>query len=146
VEYVPGDPAPHFNLRDQEGRQILLFDYFDRTNVLVAFVPKDGPAATPLAAAIRSGAFRLREAGAETLVVVGAGAAEAKAFAAAQELSIPVLADDDRSVSREFGVESPSGEVEPAAFLIDRSGNIAAVYKAPDPSRLCEEVLAAVKA
>jgi len=148
VEYVPGDPAPHFNLRDQDGRPILLFDLFEKACVLIAFVPERGAAAAALAAAVgrTGGAAKLRSAGAEPLVVVPAGAGEAKAFAAAHELDVSVLADDDRSVSREFGVVSPAGDVSPAAFLVDRAGNIQAVYKAPDPARLCDEAVAAVRA
>jgi peroxiredoxin Q/BCP len=146
MEYAAGDPAPHFNLRDRDGRPLMLYDYFDKAHVVLVFFGACGEgAAGDLATALQAAVPRFLSAGAEVLGVYPETAAAASAFATEFGLSFPVLADDDRSVSREYGALKGGSEEPAILFLIDLRGDIQLVLKNVDPAACADQLLAALR-
>jgi peroxiredoxin Q/BCP len=144
LEYAPGDPAPHFNLKDTAGRATMLYDFFDQAHVVLAFLPPgDAAAASGLAAALGAALPRFRGAGAELVAILADSAAAVKAFAEARSLPFPLLADDDRSVSREYGAV-PEGDA--SLFVVDRRGDVRLVLKSADPAICADAVLEVLRA
>ena len=145
MEYLPGDPAPHFNLKDPGGRAVMLYDFFEKAAVVLAFFSAAEPErAGALAAVLQREAEGFRGAGVETLGIVSEPADAARRFVERHGLTFTVLADDDRSVSREFGAEPGSAADPPLLFVIDRRGDVRWVARAVDPATLRDSVLAAV--
>lgn len=147
MEYVSGDPAPHFNLRDTAGRPVMLYDYYGKANVVLAFLPDGDPVlASAIAAALKAAAPSWRDAGAEIVCVAPDTADAARAFAVATGVEFPLLADDDRSVSREYGAVRGGAAPAPSLFVIDRAGDIRLVVKSASASSLGDAIATALRA
>jgi peroxiredoxin len=136
----PGDPAPEFELQDQNGRQVRLADYRGRKNVVLAFYVK----------AFTSGCTREMKAyqadiakfdGVDTQVI-GISvdkAAKNKAYAESLGLTFPILSDPHRTVSRQYGVLMPVIRwAKRVTFIINKEGIIQSIQRgeeAIDPNR-----------
>jgi peroxiredoxin Q/BCP len=64
-------------------------------------------------------------------------------FRAKQRLPFPLVADEDGSVTRAYGVPSRLGMSSRVTFLVDGSGHVARVWPDVDPGVHASEVLAA---
>jgi peroxiredoxin len=123
----PGTRAPAFTLPAEPGRHVSL-DAFRGKPVVLAFYPADwspvcGDQMT-LYSALRSEWERL---GADVVGISVDGPWCHKAFAAARNLSLPLLADFEPkgAVSRAYGVyDQREGTSERALFVIDGDGII----------------------
>jgi peroxiredoxin Q/BCP len=146
-----GRPAPDFELKDAEGREIRLSDFRGRPVVLYFYPRADTPGCTRQARAIRDdyGAFQERGA-----VVLGVSpdteAAQAK-FASKYRLPFTLLADAEHEVAEQYGVwveKTNRGRrsmgVERSTFLIDSDGNVAKVMRRVNPDTHAEQALAAL--
>ncbi len=140
-----GDPAPGFELADQNGDIHSLEDYRDQW-VALYFYPKDGtPGCTTEACEFRDDVFRYRELGAQILGVSLDDSASHKEFAEEHGLPFPLLADTEGTTATAYGVKSRFLGLTLAkrhTFLIDPDGRVAIHYSDVDPDTHSDEILA----
>jgi len=124
-----GVAAPDFALADAEGRTTALSDYRGR-NVVVYFYPKAAtPGCTTEACDFRDSLSALDAAGYAVIGVSPDSVEEIRAFADAEGLTFPLLADSDAAVARAWGVwgEKTVGDrtfdgVIRSTFVLDGEG------------------------
>ena len=124
-----GVTAPDFTLEDAEGRTVALADYRGR-NVVVYFYPKAAtPGCTTEACDFRDSLSALDAAGYAVIGISPDSVDEIRAFAQAEGLNFPLLADRDAAVARAWGVwgEKTVGDrtfdgVIRSTFVLDGDG------------------------
>lgn len=144
-QVTTGDPAPEFELSDQNGQLHSLEDYRDQWVVLY-FYPKDEtPGCTTEACEFRDNIFAYKELNAQILGVSLDDAESHKAFAENHGLPFPLLADVDGITSSDFGVKTRMFGMTVAkrqTFIIGPDGVIAKHYEKVNPAEHSEQVLA----
>jgi peroxiredoxin Q/BCP len=149
----PGQPAPDFELPDQDGRAIKLSDFRGQP-VVVYFYPKaDTPGCTTQACGVRDRHADYAKAGAIVLGISPDTVAKVKKFHDKQALNFALLADEGHAVADTYGVwveKSMYGKKyfgnERTTFVIDSDGNVATVLRKVKPAEHDAQVLAALKA
>lgn len=124
-----GDTAPAFTLSDADGAATSLADYAGR-DVVVYFYPKAAtPGCTTEACDFRDSLSSLNAAGYAVLGVSPDTVDEIRAFADAESLTFPLLADSDAAVAKAWGVwgEKTVGDrtfdgVIRSTFVLDGDG------------------------
>ena len=147
-----GDPAPDFELADQDGAPVQLSERAGRWVVLYFYPRADTPGCTAQACGIRDHEADYRDAGAE---VIGVSPDQPKAlrrFADKNALGFTLVGDPDHAVSEAYGVwveKSMYGKtsmgVQRATFVIDPDGRIAHVIPKASPKTHDDEVLGALR-
>jgi len=144
-----GQPAPEFELYDQDGQLHSLEDYRDRWVVLY-FYPKDAtPGCTTEACAFRDNIFAFRKLNAQILGVSLDNVESHKKFAENHGLPFPLLADTDGKVADIYGVKTRmfgKALARRQTFIIDPAGNVARHYDQVKPDTHSTEVLADLEA
>ena len=148
-----GDPAPDFELPDQDGRAVKLSDLRGR-HVVVYFYPKaDTPGCTTQACGVRDHRAAYADAGAVVLGISPDPVAKVKKFHEKQSLNFALLADEGHGVADSYGVwveKSMYGRKyfgnERTTFVIDSEGVVAEVLRKVKPAEHDERVLAALPA
>jgi peroxiredoxin Q/BCP len=116
-----GDAAPDFELPGTGGKTYRLADYRGRKLVL-AFYPGDFTAVcTKQFCSYRDNAEQLDKIGAEVLGISPQSVDSHERFTEEKRLSVPLLADEDKSVARAYGVLA-GPMVRRAIFVIDEEG------------------------
>jgi thioredoxin-dependent peroxiredoxin len=114
-----GDSAPDFELQGTGGRTVRLADFGGRWLVL-AFYPGDfTPVCTRQFCSYRDAADRLDELDAEVLGISPQSVDSHERWASEQDLNVPLLADEDISVSRSYGV---TGWIGPLSRFTELKG------------------------
>jgi peroxiredoxin Q/BCP len=148
AQVTVGEPAPEFELSDQDGRLHSLEDYREQWVVLY-FYPKDEtPGCTTEACEFRDNIFAYRELNAQILGVSLDDAESHKAFAENHGLPFPLLADVDGDAASAYGVKTRMGGMTVAkrqTFLIAPDGTLAKHYEKVKPAEHSEQVLAALR-
>ena len=147
-----GEPAPPFQLQDQDG-EVVDLENFRGSPVVVYFYPKDDtPGCTTQACGIRDQWSEFEEAGAVVLGISPDDVASHAAFARKHDLPHRLLADPERSVIERYGAwglrQMAGREFEGvirSTVLVDPSGNVAAVWPKADPKTHADEVLGAIR-
>jgi thioredoxin-dependent peroxiredoxin len=144
-----GEPAPDFELPDQEGQLHSLEDYRDSWVVLY-FYPKDEtPGCTTEACEFRDDIFAYRKLDAQIIGVSLDDVASHSKFAEKHGLPFPLLADTEGAVAEAYGVKTRKFGFAMAnreTFIIDPGGAIAKHYDDVDPDSHSAEVLDDLKA
>ena len=143
-----GDPAPDFELPDQDASPVRLSD-FRGSPVVLYFYPKaDTPGCTTQACGIRDHRADYEAAGAVVLGVSPDPVKAVKKFADKQSLNFRLLADEDHSVCELYGVwaeKSNYGRTYWGAlrttFVIDEEGVVRHVIPNVSPKTHDDEVL-----
>jgi len=147
-QIVVGQPAPEFELPDQDGQLHSLEDYRDRWIVLY-FYPKDEtPGCTTEACAFRDDIFAYRELNAQILGVSLDDVESHKRFAEHHNLPFPLLADSDGTAAEAYGVKTKLAGRTVAkrqSVIIDPSGNVAKHDEKVNPDTHSAEILADLK-
>jgi peroxiredoxin Q/BCP len=149
----PGQPAPDFELPDQDGNTVILSGLRGKP-VVVYFYPKaDTPGCTAQACGVRDRNADYRRLGAAVLGVSPDPVAKVKRFHDKQSLNFTLLADEDHAVADRYGVwvqKSMYGRTyfgnERTTFVIAPEGNVAAVLRKVKPAEHDEQVLAMLAA
>jgi len=119
-----GEPAPDFELRGTGDRAFRLGDYRGRWLVL-AFYPGDfTPVCTRQFCSYRDAADRLDELDADVLGVSPQSLDSHERFRARHGLTVPLLADPERTMIRAYGVLGPGGLVRRSIFMVDPGGRV----------------------
>jgi len=142
-----GDPAPEFTLVSNESVDVSLKDYRDQWVVLY-FYPRDFTRGCTIEA--HNFQRDIDKYDALNAVVLGVSVDSAEShgeFCAKEGLTFKLLADEDASVSEDYGSVIGVGEVRVSArntFVIDPKGVVAKVFLKVKPTPHSEEVLAAL--
>jgi peroxiredoxin Q/BCP len=116
-----GDAAPDFELPGTGGKTYRLADYRGRKLVL-AFYPGDFTAVcTKQFCSYRDDGERLDKLGADVLGISPQSVESHERFSEEKRLNVPLLADEDKSVARAYGVLA-GPMVRRAIFVIDEEG------------------------
>ena len=139
-----GQPAPEFELPDQDGQLHSLEDYRDSWIVLY-FYPKDEtPGCTTEACEFRDNIFAYSELNAQVLGVSLDDVESHKNFAENHNLPFPLLADTEGAAAEAYGVITKFAGMTVAkrqTFIIDPDGNLARHYEKVKPETHSAEVL-----
>jgi thioredoxin-dependent peroxiredoxin len=116
-----GDKAPEFELPGTGGKTYRLAGYRGR-KVILAFYPGDFTAVcTKQFCSYRDQGERLDGLGAEVLGISPQSVDSHERFTEEKRLNVPLLADEDKSVARAYGVLAGS-MVRRAIFIVDEEG------------------------
>lgn len=148
----PGDKAPAFSLKDQDGNTVRL-SQFKGGKVLLYFYPKaDTPGCTTQSCAVRDAKKPLAKDGVVVLGVSPDTPDAQKKFDAKFKLGFPLLADTEHAVAEAYGVwgeKSLYGRkflgITRSAFVIDEKGTIVRAKYGVKPDKTVEEALAALE-
>ncbi|MFQ5981983.1 MAG: peroxiredoxin [Woeseiaceae bacterium] len=144
-EIKEGDPAPEFELRDQDGHLHSLEDYRDKWVALYFYPKDDTPGCTTEACEFRDNIFAFKELDCQILGVSLDDEVSHKAFADKHGLPFPLLADNDGITSEAYGVKTKMFGMTVAkreTFLIDPNGRVVKHYTEVDPDIHSQQVLA----
>lgn len=118
-----GDQAPEFELAGTGGKTYRLSDYRGGKLVL-AFYPGDfTPTCTKQFCSYRDQGDRLDELGATILGISPQSVDSHERFMQEESLNVPLLADEDKSVAKAYGVLA-GPLVRRAIFIVDEDGVI----------------------
>jgi thioredoxin-dependent peroxiredoxin len=118
-----GDAAPDFELSGTGGKTYKLSDYRGRKLVL-AFYPGDFTAVcTKQFCSYRDQGEKLDRIGADVLGISPQSVESHERFTQEKSLNVPLLADEDKSVAKAYGVLA-GPMVRRAIFVIDEQGVI----------------------
>jgi peroxiredoxin Q/BCP len=136
-----GDPAPDFELPDQNGDVVRLSDLKGRTVVLYFYPRADTPGCTTQACGVRDHRADYHDANA---VVLGVSPDPVKAISKFDQkygLGFPLLADEDHAVAEAYGVwveKSRYGRTymgnERTTFVIGQDGTVKDVLRNVKPA------------
>jgi peroxiredoxin Q/BCP len=116
-----GDPAPDFALPGTGGKTYRLADYRG-SRLVLAFYPGDfTPTCTKQFCSYRDQGNRLDGLGAEMLGISPQSVDSHERFMQEESLNVPLLADEDKSVARAYGVLA-GPLVRRAIFIVDEEG------------------------
>jgi thioredoxin-dependent peroxiredoxin len=100
----PGDKAPSFTGKDQNGNAISLKDFAGK-KVVMYFYPKDDtPGCTAQACNLRDNYKALQDAGYQVIGVSADSEKKHRKFIEKYDLPFPLIADTDREIIKSFGV------------------------------------------
>jgi len=140
-----GDPAPGFELVDQNGDIHTLEDYRDKWVILYFYPKDDTPGCTTEACEFRDSIFKYRALGCQVLGISLDDQESHKEFADKYSLPFPLLADTEGTTASAYGVKSRMFGMTMAkrqSFLINPDGYVAKHYGSVDPDDHSEKVLA----
>lgn len=144
----PGDPAPDFDTRNQNGQSVKLSDYRGKKVVLYFYPKDDTSGCTAQACNLRDNYAKLKQAGYEVLGVSVDPEKPHQKFIAKHELPFTLLADTDKQLVEAYGVwieKSMYGRKYMGSarttFLIDEQGIITRIIEKADTKNHAQQIL-----
>ena len=145
---MQGQPAPSFNLKDQSGKIHQLADYQGQW-LVIYFSPKDDTTGCTIEAkAFKDNYEKLQAMNTDVLGVSLDDAASHQAFIEKYQLPFNLLVDDNKQMSRDYGVDGGVAFFEYAkrqTFIINPDSQIAAHFEQVDPQTHVDQVLGALE-
>ena len=131
MKLKPGDKAPDFEVKDQNGVTVSLYDFKDK-KVVLFFYPKDNtPGCTAEACNLRDNHKQLQDAGYEVLGISKDSEKSHQKFIDKFELPFTLLSDTEKEVHQKYGTwveKSMYGRkymgTARTTFIIDENGII----------------------
>jgi peroxiredoxin Q/BCP len=127
----PGDKAPEFTAKDQDGNTISLAYYKGKKLVLFFYPKASTPGCTVEACNLSDNYSRFQESGYEILGVSADSEKRQTNFRNKYKFPYPLLADEDKTVIEAFGVWGPKkfmgreyDGIHRTTFVIDEKGII----------------------
>lgn len=145
VELKVGDAAPLFTAKTHDGGELNLADRKGKWTVLF-FYPKAGtPGCTKQACSFRDGIESIRGEGAEVYGISTDTVEAQAAFHKEQNLSFPLLADPEGTVTNAYGAKMPVLTVAKRwTFIIDPNLTIRQVEHDVEPAEDAQRVAAEI--
>ena len=144
----PGDLAPDFDTRDQNGQSVKLSDYRGKKVVLYFYPKDDTTGCTAQACNLRDNYAALQQAGYEVLGVSVDPEKSHQKFITKYELPFALLADTDKQIVEAYGIwveKSMYGRKYMGSarttFLIDEQGMITRIIEKADTKNHTEQIL-----
>ena len=125
-----GDRAPEFSLPSQSGGQVSLGDYRGKNAVVLFFYPKDeSPICTKEACSFRDAYEDFVQAGAIVIGISSDSRESHQTFADRHRLPFILLADEDGSLRKAFGVPRTLGILPGrVTYVIDKEGIVQLIF------------------
>ena len=127
-----GDQAPRFDLRTDRDSTWSSSEHYGKKWVVIYFYPGDfTPGCTAQAKAFRDAMHKLTEKGVEVIGVSGDSVQTHELFKKAQKLNFTLLADEEGTVAKQFGVPVGKGgtvrtrDAEGKPIVIQRNATLA---------------------
>jgi thioredoxin-dependent peroxiredoxin len=144
----PGDKAPDFTGRDQDGKEVTL-SRFKGKKVILYFYPKDNtPGCTAQACNLRDHNQELTKAGYTILGVSSDDESSHKDFIKSYSLNFPLIADTDKHIHELYRVwveKEKEGKkywgTARTTFVIDEKGIIEQVIENVDTAHHTQQIL-----
>jgi peroxiredoxin Q/BCP len=143
-----GQPAPDFNLPDQNGKLHTLQEYRGKWLVLYFYPKDDTPGCTQEACSFRDDLSQITELGAQVVGVSVDDTNSHAEFAKKYHLPFPLLADKSTETAARYGALMDLWLIKFArryTFLIDPQGNIKKMYLGVETSRHSKQIIADLK-
>jgi peroxiredoxin Q/BCP len=143
-----GNPAPDFNLPDQNGKLHTLQDFRGKWLVLYFYPKDDTPGCTQEACAFRDDLNQITQLGAQVVGVSVDDTDSHAEFAKKYHLPFPLLADKTTETAARYGALLNLYLIKFArryTFLIDPQGNINKVYLSVETSRHSKQIIEDLK-
>lgn len=142
VNLKEGMKAPNFILTDQKGKVFKLSAFRGKSPVVIYFYPKAGTSGcTKQACGIRDDFKKFKE---KKIVVCGISTdskEEIQKFISDYDLNFPLLSDENKTVSKKFGILGENGKAKRFTFIIDKDGIIRKIIEVTDISNHSTQVL-----
>ncbi|MGE5679470.1 MAG: peroxiredoxin [Bacillota bacterium] len=136
-----GQPAPNFTLQDAYGKSYTLSSYKGKTPVVIYFYPKAStPGCTKEACSFRDNISKFNEQDIPVFGVSVDSKEKIKEFIDQYKLNFPLLSDESKNVSREYGVLNKLGVSSRITFIIDKEGKINTILRDVDVNKHSEDV------
>ncbi|NOJ58729.1 thioredoxin-dependent thiol peroxidase [Arthrobacter sp. 260] len=146
---LSGDTAPGFTLPSADGSTVSLKDYAGKSVVVYFYPAASTPGCTTQACDFRDNLASLAAAGYTVLGISPDGVSKLRSFADAEELTFPLLSDEDHAVAEAWGawgekknygkvyeglirstvVVGPDGLVQLAQYNVRATGHVAKLRK-----------------
>ncbi len=139
-----GASAPDVVGTNAKGERLRLSSSLGQPAVVYFYPMDETPGCTREACAFRDAFDRYTERHVTIFGVSQDSEQSHREFSEKQRLPFPLVADEDGSVTRAYGVSSHLGMSSRVTFLVDRSGHVARVWPDVDPGLHANEVLAAI--
>jgi thioredoxin-dependent peroxiredoxin len=144
----PGDKAPSFSSKDQDGNTISLDD-FKGSKLVIYFYPKDNtPGCTSQACDLRDNYDTLLKNGYKVVGVSADSEESHQKFISKYELPFPLIADTDKEVLKAYGVWGPKkfmgrtyDGILRTTFVIDENGIISEVIDKVDTKNHTTQII-----
>lgn len=148
-----GSKAPEFSLPASNGKTISLKDFKGKQRVILYFYPKDDtPGCTVEACGFRDSVKKIESQAAVVLGVSPDGTESHNRFIEKFKLPFLLLADEDQSVCKAYGVwvkKNMYGReymgVARTTFVIGKDGKIEKIYEKVKPEGHAEEIIALLR-
>ena len=145
----PGDKAPDFSASDQDGNIHRLSDYTGKKLIVFFYPAANTPGCTTEACNLRDNYAELKSKGYELLGVSADTKKKQANFMVKYDLPFPLLADEDHSVIKAFGVWGPKkfmgrefDGIHRTTFVINESGLIEKVIEKVNTKNHAAQILA----
>jgi len=136
-----GDNAPDFKLPDADGNLYSLSSYRGKSPVVIYFYPKaDTPGCTKQACGIRDEWKKFEEAGIPVLGISVDSKEDLKKFREKYSLNFPLLSDENKVVTKAYGVLNLLGFASRVTFIVNKEGKIAHIIDKVDVNSHAKEV------
>jgi peroxiredoxin Q/BCP len=116
-----GDPAPDFELDGTEGR-FRLSDHRGERVILLFYPGDETPVCTRQFCSYRDRADEMAALEATVVGISAQSVGSHNRFTTHHGLTVPLLADPDRSVAKAYGVAAPAMVARRATFIVDEDG------------------------
>ena len=147
---LPGQPAPDFELPDQNGKLLRLSQFRGQRAVVLFFYPKDDTTGCTMeACGFRDSLPQFEAYGAEVMGISSDGTASHARFAAKHDLSFTLLSDAKGRVRKLYGASGLLAGLIPGrvTYVIDREGILRHVFSSQTQfQRHITEALSALSA
>ncbi|MDQ3815258.1 MAG: redoxin domain-containing protein, partial [Armatimonadota bacterium] len=136
-----GTTAPDFALSDQNNKVHKLSDYKGKT-VVLAFYPKDMTKGCTLEAhSLTKALNEFEKRGVQVFGVSVQDVASKKQFCDKENITYPLLADTEKTVSRAYGVLNDRGVSNRVTFVVGPEGTITAVDRSVNVGQHAQDLL-----
>lgn len=132
-----GHLMPDFMLSSSDGKQVALYDYRGRSNLVLYFAGRERDSADHhLLRALTKRCGEITEADSEVIVVLAEPVAQADEFRRKMHVPFPVLSDLDMKVHNMAGASGAQAVPAPALYITDRFLEVFAVWRTDAGDRL----------
>lgn len=141
----PGDAAPDFEVKDNQGRTVRLSDFKGKKDVLLWFYPKaDTPGCTKEGCGFRDLNKEFSDKGVQVLGVSFDAVGENDQFAEKFHFNFPLLSDTERKLGVAYGAaeDAQARSAKRISYLIGRDGRIRNAWDKVDAANHPAQVLA----
>lgn len=145
---MPGLKAPGFVLKDENGRDVSLYDFMGGHSVVLAFIRDVDDAHTgELLDYLKDSYPRIRYHDGDVLAVSPGSVDFNKKLIEKHKLPFHILSDEDCSVLKRYGIYNEYDKLEgPCIYVLSRTGIIAYSYEGKNPEDIVSmsDVIAAL--